>query len=200
MNTKQIIILGVWVLAIALAIGAVLFIAIRKKSAVQSALPTPTPTIETTEAPTPTDMPDVTYAPTSAVSPTPTKKPTPTPTRGPTPTLSPTATPTGAPGVVNIETSVTPSNSTACSQKFTFSAKIYTNGAATVGYKWLRSDNASAPTQTLTYSSAGMQTVSEDWTVGPVASGSAMSGWERIEIESGGSGVSNKAEFTLSCP
>jgi len=70
----------------------------------------------------------------------------------------------------------------------------------TVKYKWLRSDGAGAPEQTLTYTEAGMQTVNDSWTRGPLAPGSSTSGWERIEITSPGSALSNKAEFTLSCP
>ena len=200
MNTKQIILLGISVLLVGLLIGGAFFFGIKQRSGTTTITPTPTvmaaPTIEETPEPTPTEGP--TETPTRI--PTPTKKPTSTPTPGPSVTPSPTASPTPTPGVVNIEASVSPTTSNTCTQKFSFSAKIYTNGAATVKYKWLRSDNASAPEQTLTYSGAGVQTVSEDWTVGPVSSGGSMSGWERIQIISGGSGVSNTADFTLTCP
>ena len=154
---------------------------------------TPTPTIETLVSPTldVTASPSVT--PTKSVTSTPTKKPT------ATPSVTPTPSPTPTPGVVNIEASVSPKTSSSCTQKFTFTAKIYTNAAATVKYKWLRSDNATSAEQTLTYTEAGMQTVTTEWTLGQ-ASGSTYNGWERIEITSPGSALGNKAEYTLSCP
>lgn len=195
MNTKQIIFLGLGVLFVGLLAGGAFFFGTkaRRPSEVVAPTPTegPTPTSELTPLPTETDIPTAT--PTRIITATPTKKPT------TTPTPAPTATPTPTPGVVNIEASVTPSTSNTCTQKFSFSAKIYTNGAVTVKYKWLRSDDASAPEQTLTYTGAGVQTVSEDWTLSRNP-GETYNGWERIQIISGGSGVSNKAEFTLTCP
>ena len=195
MNTKQIIFLGLGVLLVGLIAGGAFFFGTRARNTSGTVVPTPTESLSPTRAETPipteTDMPTAT--PTRVITATPTKKPTATPTPAPTATATPT------PGVVNIEASVTPSTSNACSQKFSFSAKIYTNGAVTVKYKWLRSDDASAPEQTLTYTGAGMQTVSEDWTLSRNP-GETYNGWERIQIISGGSGVSNKAEFTLTCP
>lgn len=188
MDKKKIlfIVLGVFVLAL-VAGGA--YVAGKQTGA------TPTPTPTAMQAPTPT----------SELSPTPsltqTKSPTTTPTKKPTstPTKTPTPSPTTTPGVVNIEANVTPTTSNECNKKFTFTAKIYTNAAMTVKYKWVRSDNASGTEQTLTYDSAGMKEVTTDWTLGQ-ASGSTYNGWERIEITSPGTALSNKAEFTLSCP
>lgn len=144
--------------------------------------------------------PQVTLSPTLAESPTPTATPTATPRPTATPTPTNTPTPTPIPGVVNIETSVNPTTSNTCTQTFTFTAKIYTNGAATVTYHWLRSDNATDATKTITFTSASMQTVTDTWTRGPVGSGSTVSGWERVEILTPNSTLGNKAEFTLSCP
>lgn len=189
--------MGIGALVIVLLIGGIAFsIGVRNRN---TGSPTPTPTPDITNTPTPRVSTTPSSTPTNTVTPTPTKKPTPISTKSPTPTISPTPSPTPVPGVVNIEASVTPTTSAACSQKFSFSAKIYTNGAASVKYKWLRSDNANSSEQTLTYTEAGMQTVTTEWTLGQ-ASGNTYNGWERIEITSPASALGNKAEFTLSCP
>lgn len=198
MTNKQLILIAGAVLGVFLLIGGIFF-AVNMKQSGSTATPTPTPspTIEPTmavETPKPTATLAPTVAPTKAVTPTPTKTP------APTPTITPTPSPTPAPGVVNIEASVTPTTSNTCTQKYVFSAKIYTNGAATVKYKWLRSDNAISPEQSITFTEAGNQTVTTEWTRGPIGSGTNEAGWQRIEILSPGSGLGNKAEFTLSCP
>ena len=195
MTNKQLILIGAGVLALFLIIGGIFF-AIGLKSDSKSAEPTPSPspTASVTESPTPFITEAPTMTPTKAATPTPTKKPV------PTATITPTPSPTPTPGVVNIEASVSPTTSNACTQKYTFSAKIHTNGAATVKYKWLRSDNAIAPEQSITYTEAGVQNVTTEWTRGPVTSGTTEGGWMRIEILSPGTGLGNKAEFTLSCP
>ncbi len=182
MKTKQIVLIAAGVLGAGILLGGA-FVLGRQTAGT----PTPTPTIA--ETPTPT------LEGTPSPSPSPTKSPTATPTQKPTSTPTPTPTP----GVVNIEASVTPTTSDACTKKFDFSAKIYTNAGMTVKYKWLRSDGAASPEQTLTYTEAGMQTVTSDWTLAR-NSGESFNGWKRIEITSPGSALSNKAEFTLTCP
>ena len=153
---------------------------------------TPEPTLEES-TPTPTDTP------------TPTSKPTPTATVKPTsaPTSTPTPTPTPAPSVVNIETSVTPSGTTTtCNQQtFTFTAKIYVNAATTVKYTWLKSNNESSAEQSIIFTGAGMQSVTDSppWTM-TQASGTHYNGWARIKVTSPNSALSNQAEFTLACP
>lgn len=195
MTNKQLILIGAGVLAIFLLIGGIFFaIGLKNSGASADPEPTPFPTASVTETPTPFVTPAPTVTPTKAAAPTPTKKPV------PTATITPTPSPTPTPGVVNIEASVSPTTSNTCTQKYTFSAKIYTNGATTVKYKWLRSDNAIAPEQSITYTEAGMQTVTTEWTRGPITSGTNEGGWMRIEILSPGTGLGNKAEFTLSCP
>ncbi len=203
MDTKQIIRIALIVLIIGVLIGGGIFLfAVKRSADSESASPTPTPT-ETVEEPTPTDdaIPTTNLTPTKSVTATPTRRPTATPTRAPatTPSSTPTPAPTATTGVVNIENSVSPTTSAACTQNFVFSAKIYTNGAATVKYKWLRSDGATAPEQTITFTDAGMQTVTTTWSRGPIAAGETATGWERIEILSPGSGLSNQAEYTLTC-
>lgn len=199
MTNKQLILIGAGALAVFLLIGGIFF-AVRIRSTDTAAVPTPTPSPEVTSEPAPMTTDTPTPSPTRSVTPTKATTPTPTKTPAPTATNTPTPSPTPTPGVVNIEASVTPSTSDACTQKYTFSAKIYTNGAATVKYKWLRSDNAIAPEQSITFTEAGMQTVTTEWTRGPVTSGTTEGGWMRVEILSPGTGLGNKAEFTLSCP
>lgn len=192
MVDKKIILIGAGVLVLGGAIAVGVFIGKQQKP--QTAMPQPTaqvtPGTTITGIPTPTDTP----IPTTTTKPTPTPKPTTTPTQTPTPTPTPT------PGVINIEDSVSPTTSSACSQVFTFTGKIFTNAATTVTYKWNRSDGAGAMTQTLTFTSASMQTVTDTWSLGPEASGTHVNGWERIEILTPNSTLGNQAEFTLSCP
>lgn len=201
MDTKHIIRIALMVLIAGVLIGGSIFLVAVKRS-VENTSVIPTPSPETTEEPAPpvNETPSPTPTPQRLTTPTPTRKPTVTPTKAPTPTASNTPTPTTTPGVVNIENSVNPTTSNACTQNFVFSAKMYTNGPATVKYKWLRSDGASAPEQTITFSDAGMQTVTTTWSRGPIAAGETATGWERIEILSPGSGLSNLAEYTLTCP
>lgn len=189
MKTNNILLATFVILTLAAIAGGSFFLGSKQRQTPREATPTPshTATPEPSESETPSSTPTIT------ATATPSKKPTSTPTATKTPTPTPT------PGVVNIETSVTPQTSNACSQTFSFTAKIYTNAALTVKYKWLRSDNATAPEQTLTFDGAGMQSVTSDWTLGQ-ASGNQYNGWKRIEITSPVSTLSNKAEFTISCP
>lgn len=189
LKTKQIILIAIGVLAVGLVLGGAFFIG--QQSAKEQ--PIPTPTQSPTATPTSNVTPSPSLTPTKTPTNTPTKKPTSTPTNTPQPTSTPT------PGVINIEASVSPTSSNTCNQLFEFKAKIYTNAAMTVKYKWLRSDNASASEQTLTYDASGMKEVTTSWTLGQT-SGNTYNGWQRIEITSPGSALSNKAEFSLSCP
>lgn len=181
------------VLALLTAVGIAAGSYVLGKQSGAAPAPTPTPTMTETPTPTESETPSPSVSTGKSPTVTPSKKPTTTPTN----TLTPTASPT--PGVTNIETSVDPTTSNACSQKFVFSAKIYANAAMTVNYKWLRSDGATAPSQSITFTGAGSQTVTDEWTLSR-ASGQSYSGWKRIEVTSPGSTLSNKAEFTISCP
>ena len=69
------------------------------------------------------------------------------------------------------------------------------NGPASVTYKWIRSDGAIAPTQTLTFpAGTSTQTVTDTWTIS-----ASYTGWEAVQIESPAAEVSNHADFTLTC-
>jgi hypothetical protein len=98
--------------------------------------------------------------------------------------------------VTAVSASVSPPSYTGtCPETFTFTANITANAAGIVTYTWLRSDGAQAPTQTITFSGPGTQTVSTTWTLSPAS----YSGSEQLKILSPNSMVSNSATFTLGC-
>lgn len=79
--------------------------------------------------------------------------------------------------------------------RFDFEGRITASVPTTVTYRWIRSDGASPPTETLTFSSAGTRTVTSTWQLGrrdhPVTH------WKAIEILTPNSMTSNHAEFTV---
>jgi hypothetical protein len=80
----------------------------------------------------------------------------------------------------------------------TFRGYIAVDQPTTVQYKFIRSDNAESPVQTLNFPKAGRQEVTTTWQL----SGTGLpeySGWEAIEVISPASVQSNKAEFMISC-
>jgi hypothetical protein len=82
-----------------------------------------------------------------------------------------------------------------CPVKVTFSGRIsVAGGSGNVSYRFLRSDNASAPVQALTFTGSGSQDVSTTWTL----SGS-YSGWQAIEVLDPEGRQSDKATFTITC-
>jgi hypothetical protein len=93
---------------------------------------------------------------------------------------------------------------TSCPVTINFTATISaTNWSSTanrqVQYKWIRSDGADAPTQTLNFPAGGptTQTVTDTWQLG--ANGQR---WEAIQISYPplSNATSNHAVFTLTCP
>ena len=68
-----------------------------------------------------------------------------------------------------------------CPATLTFSATIYTNGAGTVTYYWVRSDGSTSAEQTLTYPARGSQTVTDIWSLG--SPGAVINGWNRVYID-----------------
>jgi hypothetical protein len=85
-----------------------------------------------------------------------------------------------------------------CPVQITFSGRVsVAGGAGTVAYKFLRSDGASAPVQTLTFEGPGSQDIQDTWTLG--TAGFQFNGWESVEILDPENLVSNRAEFKLSC-
>ena len=76
-------------------------------------------------------------------------------------------------------------------------AHITTNAAGDVQYHFTRSDNASAPVQTLHFGSAGTQDVSEAWYLGHVWNGT--SNWLGVYIDSPNHQDFGHKEFTTAC-
>ena len=85
-----------------------------------------------------------------------------------------------------------------CPALITFKGHITVNQATTVQYKFIRSDNASAPVQTLAFPKAGTQEVTTTWQLGGPGL-PTYSGWEAIEVISPVSVQSNKANFRIRC-
>ncbi len=82
-----------------------------------------------------------------------------------------------------------------CPVTITFSGRIsVAGGAGTVSYKFIRSDGASAPIQTLQFTEAGSKDVSDTWYLG--GSGS---GWEAIKTFDPQGVESSHADFKIQC-
>ena len=100
----------------------------------------------------------------------------------------------GALLVTGIVITVDPNTYTgACPTTVNFWATITTNGPGTITYRWERSDGSLAPVQSITFASAGEQTVSTTWTRG------AGTGWQRLHVLTPRDAVSNQTDFTLTC-
>jgi hypothetical protein len=85
-----------------------------------------------------------------------------------------------------------------CPALITFKGHITVNRPTTVQYKFIRSDNAQAPVQTLNFPKAGRQEVTTTWQLGG-PSLPTCSGWEAIQVISPVSVQSNKAAFRIRC-
>ena len=71
---------------------------------------------------------------------------------------------------------------------------ITTNGPGSVTYRWERSDGATGQTETLNFTGAGTQTVTNSWQLS--ANGSF---WERVHVLTPNDTSSNDASFTNNC-
>jgi hypothetical protein len=96
------------------------------------------------------------------------------------------------------------SYSGACPTVITFRGHIAAAGTAitpsnpiTVKYVFIRSDGATGPVRTVTFTSQGAQTVSTTWQIG--GPGFSTSGWQAIRIISPDHKDSKKAYFSLHC-
>ena len=102
--------------------------------------------------------------------------------------------------VTSASASVNPASFTGpCPKLFEFTGIIAVDSPGVVTYKWIRSDGASAPEQTLEFRQAGKQTVKNTWTLGDATKLPTYKGWEAVQILSPGKLVSNRAEFGLKC-
>jgi hypothetical protein len=85
-----------------------------------------------------------------------------------------------------------------CPGVITFNGTITAGKAGRVQYKFIRSDGAFAPVQTLDFTAPGTKPVSTTWTLGGAALPS-YNGWEAIQIVYPASVQSNHANFALQC-
>lgn len=85
-----------------------------------------------------------------------------------------------------------------CPVTINFSGRIsVVGGGGQVSYKFLRSDGASAPVQTLEFTSSGSREVSTTWRLG--GQGQSFNGWQSIKTFDPGEKQSNKATFQIRC-
>ena len=111
----------------------------------------------------------------------------PTPVGGATPSVF---------AVTSVNISYSPSGSCGtASQKFNITALITANRSGTVEYHWVRSDPGSEPHHTLTFGSAGTQTVTYEWDTA-FASGLSMT----MYIDSPNHQLLPSVPVALTCP
>jgi len=97
--------------------------------------------------------------------------------------------------VIEVKASVTPTEySGACPKRFEFVGAIAVNKPCVVKYKWIRSDNAISPVETIVFRRRGIKRVTSYWELGAVGEH-----WEAVEILAPNLMVSNKAGFKLDC-
>jgi|688.fasta_scaffold520798_1 hypothetical protein len=82
----------------------------------------------------------------------------------------------------------------ACPFMFKFEGIISSPTPAVVKYRWIRSDGAIAPVQTVAFERAGRMPVFDTWTIGRT-----YMGWEALQLYTPNGFVSNKAVFKLRC-
>ncbi len=84
-----------------------------------------------------------------------------------------------------------------CPTTISFTGAIETSGGpGAVSYRFVRSDGAKSPIETLAVTEAGAQDVSFSWTLGPAE---PFSGSVRLEVVEPQAVTSDPAEFTVSC-
>jgi len=71
-------------------------------------------------------------------------------------------------------------------------------GGGTVTYKFLRSDGATAPAKTLTFTGPGTQAIETTWTLGG-ATLREYSGWQAAQITAPDDWTTDKAAFRITC-
>lgn len=97
--------------------------------------------------------------------------------------------------VIEVTASVNPAEySGACPKRFEFVGVITINKPCVVKYKWIRSDNAIAPVETVVFRRRGIHRVASYWEIG--APGVH---WKALEVLAPNHMVSNKAVFKLKC-
>lgn len=96
--------------------------------------------------------------------------------------------------------SVSPPNYTGqCPAVFTFKGKITVNRAATVQYRFVRSDNTRHSLGVLTFEKAGSQEVTDTWVFDDPTQLPTFRGWEAIQVNLPMKVKSNLAHFKGTC-
>ena len=103
-----------------------------------------------------------------------------------------------APNITASLTANPPAFSGKCPAVITFNGQITASAPGRVQYKFIRSDGANAPVQTLNFEKAGTMAVSTTWTLGGAAL-PTYAGWEAIQVIYPQQVKSNKAEFKIQC-
>jgi len=85
-----------------------------------------------------------------------------------------------------------------CPAVIKFTGMISATEPTSVQYKFIRSDGASAPVQTLVFEKPGKKPVTTTWTLGGTEL-QTYEGWEAIRIISPRQVVSNRAKFSITC-
>ncbi|MHB8085978.1 MAG: hypothetical protein ACYDHZ_09135 [Dehalococcoidia bacterium] len=80
-----------------------------------------------------------------------------------------------------------------CPKTIHFYGVISTSGPGKVTYRWERSDGSAVPDETITFTSAGSQTVTNLWTRG------GGGGWQRLHILTPNNPVSSEIDFIVNC-
>jgi hypothetical protein len=88
-----------------------------------------------------------------------------------------------------------------CPVTIKFAGAITANGKGAVQYTFTRNDGATSPIQTLSFTEAGTQTVSTDWTLGDASLLPHYEGWQAIKILSPNQMESSHetASFIMNC-
>ena len=81
-----------------------------------------------------------------------------------------------------------------CPTTITFKGSITVTEAMRLQYRFIRSDGASAPIQTLNFDRPGTKEVNTTWTLGR-----SYTGWEAIKVLYPQAVESNKANFSIQC-
>ena len=81
-----------------------------------------------------------------------------------------------------------------CPTTINFRGMITASEAGRVQYKFIRSDGANAPVQTLSFTAPGTKPVNTTWMLGR-----SYTGWEAVKIVYPQEVESNKANFKITC-
>ncbi len=80
-----------------------------------------------------------------------------------------------------------------CPKTIHFWGTIAVNGPGIVVYRWERSDGVTTAPETITFTAAGLQTVTNLWTRGEGT------GWQRLHVLTPNDAVSSQIDFALTC-